>query len=72
MNRQEILEANPIADFVRNRGHQLKRAGQNFVSNGCPVTQHKRDHWPVSIDVAKQIFYCNDCKVGGGGGEPGN
>ena len=49
MARQEILAANPITDFVRNRGHVLKQAGENFISDGCPVTQHKPGHRPVMI-----------------------
>jgi hypothetical protein len=54
-----------IADFVRSRGHKLIRAGDNFVSRGCPQAQHKRGHCPVTIDVAKQLFHCNDCGIGG-------
>ena len=33
MTREEIISANPIADFLRNRGHDLKRAGENFVTS---------------------------------------
>jgi P4 family phage/plasmid primase-like protien len=65
MSRDEILAANPIAEFLRSRGHELKPAGKNFVTSGCPVTQHKRGHRPVTIDVAKEIWHCNDCDVGG-------
>jgi len=65
MTREEIIAENPIADFLRNRGHELKPAGDNFVTNACPVTQHKRFHRPVSIDTAKGLFHCNDCDVGG-------
>jgi hypothetical protein len=65
MTRDEILSANPIADFVRNRGHELKPAGQNFRTNACPVTHHKKYHRPVTIDPAKNLWHCNDCKVGG-------
>jgi hypothetical protein len=65
MSRDEIISANPIADFVRSRGHELKRAGKNFVTSGCPVTQHKREHRPVMIYPATQSWHCHDCKVGG-------
>jgi 5S rRNA maturation endonuclease (ribonuclease M5) len=65
MNRDEIIDANPIADYVRNRGHALKRAGENFVTNACPKAQHKKFHRPVSIDPSKQLWHCNDCNVGG-------
>jgi hypothetical protein len=46
MTRAEIIAANPIADFLRNRGHELRPAGENFVTSGCPVTQHKKFHRP--------------------------
>ena len=65
MSREEIIAANPIADFVRSRGHELKAAGENFVTNGCPVKQHKKYHRPNTINPAKNLWHCNDC--GGGG-----
>jgi hypothetical protein len=65
MTRDEIIEANPIVDYVRNRGHSLARAGENFVSSGCPVTQHKRGHRPVMIYPQTQSWNCHDCKIGG-------
>jgi len=65
MTREKIIAANPIVDFVHKRGHELKRAGENFVTNACPVTKHKAGHRPVMIYPAKQSFYCHDCKVGG-------
>jgi uncharacterized protein DUF3987 len=66
MSREEIIAANPIVEFVRDRGHELKPAGLNFVTNGCPVTEHRKKwHRPVGIDVKKQLWFCNDCKLGG-------
>jgi hypothetical protein len=65
MTRDEIISANPIEDFVRNRGHALMRAGENFVTSGCPVTLHKRPHRPVMIYPKTQSWSCHDCKVGG-------
>ena len=65
MTRDEIIAANPIADFVRSRGHALAQAGENFVTSGCPVTQHKRGHRPVMIYPATQSWNCHDCKIGG-------
>jgi 5S rRNA maturation endonuclease (ribonuclease M5) len=66
MSREEIIAANPIAEFVRSRGHELKPAGQNFVTNSCPVTVHKKKwHRPVNIDVKRGFWLCNDCKLGG-------
>lgn len=65
MSRDEILSSKPIDEFVRSRGHELKRAGPNFVTNACPVTQHKRGHRPVMIYVETQSWSCHDCKRGG-------
>src|SRR5215813_11914414 len=65
MTRDEILRANPITSFVRNRGYVLKRAGQNLVTNGCPITQHKPGHRPVTIYPQTQSWSCHDCKIGG-------
>ena len=63
--REEIITANPILDFVASRGHELRRAGQNFVSNDCPVTQHKRGHRPVMICPETQSWMCHEFKRGG-------
>ena len=65
LDRHEVLAANPIVDFVRNRGHALMRAGENFVTSGCPAAQHKRGHRPVMIYPKTQSWNCHDCKVGG-------
>ena len=65
MTREELIAANPIVDFVRNRGDELKRAGENFVTSACPVSQHKRGHRPVMIYPTQQSFYCHDCERGG-------
>ena len=65
MSREEIIAANPIVDFVRSRGRELKPAGQNFVTNACPQTQHKRGHRPVMIYPETQSWSCHDCKSGG-------
>jgi DNA primase len=65
MSREEIIAGNPIVEFVRSRGHELKRAGENFETSGCPVTVHKKFHRPNTIDPAKSVWHCNDCGVGG-------
>jgi hypothetical protein len=65
MSRDEIIAANPIVNFLRNRGHEVKSAGENFVTSGCPVMQHKRSHRPVMIYPQTQSWSCHDCKRGG-------
>jgi putative DNA primase/helicase len=65
MSRDEIIAANPIVDFVRSRGHKMIASGDNFITAACPVGVHKKPgHYPVTIDVAKQVWHCNDHKVG--------
>jgi hypothetical protein len=65
MSREEIIAANPIVDFVCNRGHELKRAGKNFVTNASPVAQHKRGHRPVMIYPENNSWFDHDLKLGG-------
>lgn len=64
--RSEIIRQNPIANFVRARGHDLKPEGNNFVTDGCPVSKHEKPgHRPVTIYPDKDSWYCHDCKRGG-------
>lgn len=65
MTRDEIISAYPLQGFLAERDYKLRPAGRNFVTNACPVTQHKRYHRPVTIDPAKNLWHCNDCKRGG-------
>src|SRR5262245_66594667 len=65
MNRDQVIADNPLQQFLADRGCDLKSAGPNFVTNACPVAQHKKYHRPVTIDPAKNLWHCNDCKVGG-------
>lgn len=65
-SREEILAQNPIVAFLQGRGVQLFSVGENFETGNCPVAEHKKlGHHPVSIEVAKQVWYCNDHQVGG-------
>ena len=63
--REEIIAANPLPRFLAERGHELRPAGRNFVTNACPVTPHKQRHRPVSIETEKNLWHCNDCDRGG-------
>jgi putative DNA primase/helicase len=66
MTREEIIAANPVVEFVRGRGHDLQRAGKNFVTDGCPLCKHtKRGHRPVTLYTETQSWNCHDCKRGG-------
>jgi 5S rRNA maturation endonuclease (ribonuclease M5) len=65
MSRDEILSANPLPDYLTNRGFSLYPAGPNFVTNACPVEEHRKFHRCVTIDTAQGLWHCNDhCKGG--------
>jgi hypothetical protein len=63
--REEIIAANLLESFLTKRGHKLRSSGANRVTNACPLAQHKSSHRPVTIDIGKQVWHCNDCKIGG-------
>ena len=65
MTRDQIIAANPLARYLMNRGYDLRQSGKNFVTNACPVAQHKKYHRPDTIDTDKNLWHCNDCNVGG-------
>ncbi len=65
MTPNEIIAANPLETFLSNRGFDLRTSGQHRVTNACPVGVHKKHHRPVTINVEKQLWHCNDCNVGG-------
>src|SRR5215475_430727 len=65
MSRDEMIAANPLEPFLRQRGYDLRQSGKNWRTNACPVTQHQRWHRPVTVDWQKNLWHCNDCKVGG-------
>jgi hypothetical protein len=63
--REQVIAENPIVEFLRAQGVELQTSGENFVTSSCPKTKHKPRHRPVSVDVTKQLWHCNDCDVGG-------
>jgi hypothetical protein len=63
--REEIISANPLPRFLAQRGYELRKAGSNFVTNACPVAEHKNYHRCNTIDPEKNLWHCNDCKRGG-------
>src|SRR5262245_61776687 len=65
MTREEIIAANPLGRFLKERGCELRPAGRNFVTNACAVAQHKKHHRPVTIDTEKNLWHCNDHDSGG-------
>jgi hypothetical protein len=63
--RDQVIAENPIVDFLREQGVELQPSGANFVTSSCPRTKHKPNHRPVSVDVGKKVWHCNDCEIGG-------
>jgi len=65
VNRAGIIAANPLPDYLRNRGFSLHPAGSNFVTNACPLKEHQKSHRCVTIDTAQGLWHCNDHERGG-------
>jgi hypothetical protein len=65
VNRGEIIAANPLPEYLRQRGFSFFPAGANFVTHKCPVAEHRGFHRCVTVDAAKNVFHCNDCEKGG-------
>jgi hypothetical protein len=64
-SRAEIIRANPIVEFLQRRGIGLRERGGKFVTAACPLTQHKRNHFCVTVDPQKHLWHCNDDDIGG-------
>jgi 5S rRNA maturation endonuclease (ribonuclease M5) len=67
MKRDEILAANPLADYLRGRGVSLFSTSDSsvLVTNTCPIRLHRKVHHCVTVDTAQNLFHCNDCDKGG-------
>lgn len=64
-NRDEVLNNHRLSEHLSNLGVTLKGSGPKRTATRCAGTQHKKDHWCVSVDLAQQIWHCNDCQTGG-------
>ncbi len=65
IDRNQILSTFPLTTHLQDLGIRIRGEGVERTSTRCPQQQHKSDHWCVTVNVAKQIFHCNDCDVGG-------
>lgn len=65
IGREELLRAYPLVKHLESIGVVIKKDGIQRVANRCPRIQHKEKHYCVSINVAKEIWRCNDCGDGG-------
>ena len=67
MNRDQIIAANPLPDYLRQRGFSLYPTEDSNVNvtNACPLETHRSFHRCNTIDGSKNLWHCNDHKVGG-------
>jgi 5S rRNA maturation endonuclease (ribonuclease M5)/energy-coupling factor transporter ATP-binding protein EcfA2 len=65
MNRDEIIENNPIITFLQDRNYKIKRVGTELATHVCPQVEHGPQHFCVSVHPDKQVWHCNDCDTGG-------
>lgn len=66
MNREEIISANPLPDFLERLDIPLKGAGsEKFTTNICAAVEHKPSHQCVNIDAGRGVWHCCDCGEGG-------
>lgn len=68
ISREEVLQANPLLKHLEFLGVAIKKTATDAnekKANRCAKTQHGKEHWCVSINVEKEIWFCNDCAVGG-------
>lgn len=65
IDRQEIIDRNPLVPFMEGRGMTLRGTGKNLQTNRCAAHEHKPGHFCVNVDTEKQVWYCNDCEIGG-------
>jgi len=62
MNRDEILAANPLDQFVMARGKDIKRQGKEVL---CRCFFHEDKHPSFRMDLAKKVWRCDPCDIGG-------
>lgn len=61
MERDKILESNPLIPFMESRGIVFR----GKLTNRCALMEHKPGHFCVSVEPAKQLWNCHDCGAGG-------
>lgn len=65
MTRDQLIADHPLAEYISSQGIKLRGSGRQLTANQCAITAHRTDHWCVSVDTEKQLWYCNDCQRGG-------
>jgi KaiC/GvpD/RAD55 family RecA-like ATPase len=62
MEREQILQLNPLTDYMRKRGQEPKRRANEWVVC-CPL--HADTNPSMTIDDDDRQWYCFPCKKGG-------
>jgi hypothetical protein len=62
MNREDILKAFPLVEWLPERGVKLTHGGRR--ASRCPVKEHTRAD-TVSVDHGKGVWHCHSCGMGG-------
>src|SRR5262249_19677901 len=67
MSRDEVIAANPLAEYLRGRGFDLHPTTDSsvFVTNACPIAEHRKFHRCNTIAGRQNLWHCNDCDKGG-------
>lgn len=63
--RNDIIQAFPLTTHLASLGIRLRGGGNERTATRCPISEHKPDHWCVSVNVSKQVWHCNDHDQGG-------
>ena len=62
LDRAAIIAANPIFDYCRSHGLELRREGREWV-RCCPLHEERTPSFKINPE--KQVFHCHGCDAGG-------
>lgn len=68
ITREEILEANPLLEYIASKGIKIVGSGEHRTANGCAFGRHKENHFPVTLDLINGhwVWSCHDHDHQGG------
>ena len=64
MTREQIINKHPLLKYCRERGYEVRRAGNQF-SCRCPLPGHNDGTPSFFVNPEKATWYCHGCKKGG-------
>lgn len=65
MDRQEILDRNPLIPYLEKMGVTLRGSGDKLQTNRCGFAEHKKGHFCVTVTASQGLWNCHDCQEGG-------